>query len=110
MKTRAGFVSNSSAMSFCIYGWTGSYTEMRELEQKLKETHPELGVFEFSHPDEDSIVGVGNSAYEFDHYMDEDWQEYESKPPTKEEMEALDKVAEEMGLPAPMMESCTWWG
>lgn len=35
MKTRKGFVSNSSSTSFCMYGTTLDFSEMEELMEKV---------------------------------------------------------------------------
>ena len=109
MKIRAGFVSNSSASSFCIYGWVGKYQEMTLLEEKIKAAFPDIKLIRAGHPYSDTIVGVGQFEDEVDHWYGENWEDYECDGPSKEEMEALDKIANTLELPAPMMDNATWF-
>lgn len=59
MKTRTGFVSNSSSTSFCIYGIdldaTMNWDEMSELSQKLRDDGLEV------HSDDCDEIYVGRS-------------------------------------------------
>jgi len=120
MKIRNGFVSNSSAASFCIYGWTdrdlktdwaGVMDIVRTIWNKYN-----IRLVESSHPSDNVIVGVGTSEGEIDHnYCDgdggryEDWEDYRSPPPTKEQMAWLDEAAKDLGLPKPHLDSATWF-
>ena len=109
MKHRLGFVSNSSAASFCVYGWSGSWTEMEALKEKINAQFPNFKLLDCAHPCDSTMLGVGNYEQDIDHWIGENWENYECPGPSKEEMEALDKIAEELGLPAPMMDSGTWF-
>jgi hypothetical protein len=117
MRFRLGFVSNSSAASFCIYGWTFEQLEpyginrweVWDLIKLLQEEYPEMHFRESSTPDSDWILGVGDSQSEFDHYYDGDWTEYESSYPKKEEMEDLDKIAAYLKWPKPELKAATWF-
>jgi hypothetical protein len=120
MKLRMGFVSNSSATSFCIYGWT--FEELEPFGVKRWEQHDLLKMLDAKYPDlkssltesqtpiSDWIIGVGSATgYGFDHGYHGDWQDYKSPGPTKEQMEKLDKVAVEMGWSKPSLNSATWF-
>ena len=126
MKIRQGFVSNSSAASFCIYGWCESILETNpelvELDyenaqydtflKKLKSIKTKTNIFvEESPPDNEFIIGVGNSATDIDHNMQdgEQWSDYVSPPPSKEDMEELDRIAKILNLPKPQLYSATFW-
>ena len=119
MKFRMGFVSNSSAASFCIYGWTFEDLEpfgVKRWEQfdilkMLDAKYPDLksSLTESSTPTSDWMIGVGNATDKLDHYYHGDWEDYRSLEPTKEEMEKLDKVAVEMGWSKPSLNSATWF-
>jgi len=122
MKTRIGFVSNSSAASFCIYGWddeylrsaTGeswNYESVIGMMEKLRSVY-KIDIKDSNSPSAYVVFGVGNSYTEIDHGMDskyECWEDYVSDPPSKEEMEKLDRIAKEMELPQPKMFSATWF-
>ncbi len=110
MKTRSGFVSNSSSSSFCIYGWKcNDYTEECNLMGKLKiYFRDSMDLTSSCTPDEYSVVGVGHTNSEFDHYMD-DWEDYECEPPNSELMTELDRVAKSLGLEEPEMYRATWF-
>jgi hypothetical protein len=114
MKIRVGFVSNSSAASFCIYGWTNddlgmNYSQSIDLANKLREKIS----FIITSPDPDSevIVGVGHAEDEIDHWYGEDgeWEDYQCEYPDKDEMTELDTVALEFGLPKPILHQATWF-
>ena len=120
MKFRNGFVSNSSSMSFCIYGWTQEdlgfdYCEFHTWKELIKDKYPNCKFEDFNfHPTSNGgIIGVGNSAYEFDHYLDlenEIWEEHKEPPPSKKDMELLDSIAEIEKLPKPTLQEATWFG
>ena len=61
MKRRVGFVSNSSSMSFTMYGWNYDHLPMRsdEKEAFIKKVNA-LGVpvFEFDHPRVEYMIGL----------------------------------------------------
>ena len=128
MKIRTGFVSNSSASSFCIYGWTeeifkihpelqdvdAEYYESKydKLIEKLNSIKHKAKIFgQDSTPDNEFIVGVGNSGIEIDHYMldNEYWQDYQSPEPSYDQIKELDRIAEVLGLPKPEMYRATFW-
>ena len=108
MKYRLGFVSNSSAASFCIFGWQTSKLAEEQIES-LREANKQL--FYVEDPDEGEILGVGNSYCEIDHNCsdDEDWHDYETPPPSKEAQDELIKLAQKLGVPRPIMFSATFW-
>ena len=92
MKIRQGFVSNSSATSFCILGYMiRTYEEAEEILEKMKLSG--INAIMACSQSGDTVVGVGNHDDEIDHYMDdyEDWQDYEADGPTKEEIESIEK-------------------
>ncbi len=130
MKIRNGFVSNSSAASFCIYGWTedvfkdrpdllpteeqvsmSNYRHVSYILEDLLKTIPHgLSIIENNSPNNDFVIGVGNSSTDIDHNMGEGeyWEDYISDEPTQKEMRELEKVAEKLKLPLPKMYSATW--
>ena len=114
MKTRDGFVSNSSSASFCIYGWTDgdlglSEWEANDLCRWLRDILPSM--IDSPHPHAGTIIGVGNVAEEMDHGEDEPgaWRDYRCDEPTKEDMAKLDEIALGLGLPKPTISSATWF-
>jgi hypothetical protein len=110
MKTRTGFVSNSSSSSFCIYGWEcKTWDESNELSEKLQEFMPTAGdIISVRNRHEHVVVGVGNWNTEFDHYMD-DWESYECDYPSDEYRKCLDKIATQLGMSKPQIFSDTWF-
>ena len=123
MKIRAGFVSNSSAASFCVYGWTESifatHPELIDYERtrfndhwKIKELIDSIPhkaeIMDCNSPNNIFVIGVGCYATKVDHYID-DWESYECDCPSKKEMDELDRIAKELKLPKPEMYSATWF-
>lgn len=107
MKIRLGFVSNSSAASFCVFGWQVS--ELAEEQIKtLKNSCKDL--FTVWPPDGGEILGVGNEYSEIDHYCDDDWHDFEPDPPSKEAQQQLLDLAQKLGLSKPEMFSENYWG
>jgi hypothetical protein len=114
MKIRTGFVSNSSASSFCIYGWDYDLLKQEsididELIKKLQEQHPNLHFDDYYHPYYDGILGVGNFENEIDHWYGEDWEYYQADPPNEKEMNKLDQFAKNNDYPFPKMYAETWF-
>lgn len=123
MKIRMGFVSNSSAASFCIYGWheemLGDLTcwQMYDLIKYIRNNNKDISIVDSNSQSYEMIFGVGNSETDIDHWYNEyfesgyneNWEDYKSEPPTKEEMERLDEIAKELGLPNPEIFSDTWF-
>ena len=97
MKVRLGFVSNSSACSFCVYGFVFSREERPLVEEILKRAKAiGLDAFEMQDQNCQYIVGVGNYDSDFDHDEDEDWQNYEADPPSQEEVDKFTELAKEL--------------
>ena len=113
MKLRMGFVSNSSAASFCLYGWQTAklseeqITALREARQKDSWRSGSC-LHTVWHPIDREIIGIGNSYSEIDH-DEENWQSFESPPPDKATQQQLEKLAEELQLPRPEMYADTYW-
>jgi hypothetical protein len=112
MKIRAGFVSNSSSASFCIYGWTNTKLDMKcndayDLYRKLRMDYDKI--VESSHPCCEMVMGVGNVHTNLYTDENEDWRDFVSDPPTEQEMAELDKIALKLNLPKPEMYSETWY-
>ena len=123
MKVRFGLVSNSSAMSFCIYGWTPEdlkidetddpWVQWNNFRENLQKKYPEFKFEDFHwHPRFEGIFGVGNSDFEFDHYLPEHeyWEDRVEDPPTIHQMRELDEIAKIEGLPRPTLQKETWFG
>lgn len=115
MKIRNGFVSNSSASSFCIYGWKvrqinynndgdcivhqKRIMEMLEcLEKEFKSKSYNI-LTHYVDDYEDLILGIGSYKTEFDHDMDPEldgwWYDYESPSPNKKDCDKLDALRKE---------------
>ncbi len=131
MKIRNGFVSNSSASSFTIYGWTeedlsnqiakicpvfkGINISIDEWEfvANLEEhwTGDDYAITSSDHHDEYGIVyGVGKAGSEIDHYMSEGrWEDFEYPEPNEEERKKMDEMAEKINLPKPKIYKGTFW-
>ena len=113
MKIRAGFVSNSSSSSFCIFGWGENdlksigfdyYNFIKAVQEKcgLSLDHS------FYNGSDEYIIGLGNTNEEFDHYM-EDWQSYECDPPTEEQKILIYEIGMIFKLPKPGLYADTWF-
>lgn len=122
MKFRNGFISNSSASSFTIYGW--SITDLNKHISSLcsffKDVDIEIDEYslinkitsfwEGSQFDicschnsyNELIVGIGQSGAEIDHY-NSDWESFEFDGPSLEKVMALDRFARVFGLPQPKL-------
>jgi len=109
MKFRTGFVSNSSAASFCLFGWKASDLSEEQVETLMAAKHKDL--YSVWHPEDGEILGVGNSYSEIDHNMDEwqDWHDFVSPPPDKESLQTLQLLAQKLQLPDPHMYADTYW-
>ena len=113
MKIRYGFVSNSSATSFCIFGWNDydlnkSNIDIYALEIEIKNRY-NIDLIQIHNECGDILLGLGNYDDEFDHWYGENWQEYTSEAPPVEEVNLLKKIAEEMKLPSLGYFSATWF-
>jgi hypothetical protein len=108
MKFRLGFVSNSSAASFCLFGWWVSKLSEEQVEALWASKHK--GLFSIYHPDGE-LIGVGNSYSEIDHDANEweDWHDFVSPTPDKDVQQKLLELAQELQLPDPQMYSDTYW-
>ena len=114
MKIRQGFVSNSSSQSFTIFGWTKDdlhldWEGQLDLVKSIKEIYPDLEILnDIPHPEHEWIMGVGESAADMDHYM-QDWEDFRCEGPTQEEMDKLSEVATLLSLPEPHSDQRTWY-
>ena len=111
MKIRNGFVSNSSASSFCIYGWKvrqinykddddyiihqKRIVEMLECLEEKFELKRYNSLAQYVTDYECLILGVGSYTTEFDHGYDGFWQDYDSPWPSKENCDKLDALRKE---------------
>jgi len=116
MKIRNGFVSNSSAASFCIYGWNEEdlnkdYYEIKALAERIGEKLGKTKIQLTSASKYEVVMGVGNVAYDFDHLEEwtYNWEQYKCDLPADEEKKKLLEIAKEMGLPKPKLFSETFW-
>ena len=98
MKLRAGFVSNSSSCSFCIYGFEidGSKEEYDSIIKKIEEAAKIIGleVDQFL-GQSDSYFGVGTYDDDIDH-GDENWQDFTSEGPTTEEVKKFTEIMQKI--------------
>jgi hypothetical protein len=131
MKIRNGFVSNSSASSFTIYGWSedslsaniaklspafaGVAITIDEdvFEQNLEEiwTGDSWDIVSKHDPDGIKIIGIGQSGCEIDHYLPpgQDWEDFEYPEPTDKKKKEFDKIAKQLNLPKPKLYKRTWF-
>ena len=126
MKIRIGFVSNSSAASFCIYGWTSKELENTrfkdeefkwypyECKKFVAEIHkidPTLKITSSHTPEDYFVIGVGEAGTEIDHNMeyDQDWHDYRCPEPSISKGKRLDEVAKKLDLPQPKLYADTWF-
>lgn len=131
MKIRNGFVSNSSASSFTIYGWTSS-----ELSNHIASLCPALTgieiivneyefvrniqnhwlgeswdiVYAINEKDE-MVFGLGETEDGIDHYMTsyERWEDYECDEPTDEQKKEFDEIVKKLNLPIPSIHKATFY-
>lgn len=125
MKIRNGFVSNSSASSFTIYGWKKkdlfSYLDklnlsgenfedfgfIYKMEKRIKELWngdpSDIVIAETSYGDE--IIGIGTRDSEIDHSIPdgEYWEDFEFDAPSTDYQNKLKKMAEDLDLPKPSL-------
>jgi hypothetical protein len=114
MKIRNGFVSNSSASSFCLYGWKLKpidyavnnsqeeyFNAVKEMSNFLSH-HMNVNIYSFCFVDdhgkteEYNFFGLGKQEDEIDHYLeDECWEDYCCSEPKFTEIELLKKAREE---------------
>lgn len=128
MKIRTCHVSNSSASSFCIYGFIKKFqgyddyenyfntsdNEYAKLEKEL--TKVGLRLITRSIPDGgnswETITGIGKAGCEIDHYLPdgEDWRDFSFPAPLESEKIALQNIMKKLGIEEPLvlMEK-TWW-
>ena len=122
MKIRLGHVSNSSASSFTIYGWTE-----KELSQHIGNIMPsffdvdmfiddetfcdnleklwdghEWDIVADASSDGMKIFGLGEAGDEIDHNVTEGrWEDFKYPEPSDEKKKAFDEVAKKLNLPKP---------
>jgi hypothetical protein len=138
MKIRIGFVSNSSATSFTIYGWTvedlsshmaslcpayegvnisldyyGENGFLRNLEKAWKESGEEndWDIVESENSDGGQIFGLGESGDEIDHYLPQGqaWEDFEYPEPSLDKIKKFDEIAKKLKLPKPRMHKATFF-
>jgi hypothetical protein len=61
MKSRLGFVSNSSSSSFCVYGTYISYNIWEELSEEHSKILEDLGIDEHGDPYDQGETMIGRS-------------------------------------------------
>ena len=99
MKLRAGFVSNSSSCSFCVYGFHNDEYDEQEYNSVIKNimaAAKEIGL-EVDHfcGQSDSYFGVGTYDDDIDHYM-ENWEDFTSEGPTTEEVKKFTEIVQKI--------------
>lgn len=131
MKIRTGFVSNSSASSFTIYGWSEKdlaehistfcpafegtditvEDEFFYNIQKAWEGH-DWDITEGKDANGYEIFGLGESQVDIDHNHpigNGPWEEFKYPEPSDEDKEKFNKLAEKLKLPKPKIYQRTWF-
>ena len=132
MKIRLGYVSNSSASSFTIYGWTETDLSEHvgkllpsfagvsiqidedlfcENIEKLWDGH-ERDIITSRDADGYNVIGLGQAGDEIDHCQsltDGRWEDFEFPEPNEEQKKKFDKLAKKMKLPKPKIYKGTFF-
>lgn len=113
MKTRLGFVSNSSSQSFFIYGWTKETLKSGgiTIEKIFEISEIEKANLDQFYIEYDDAIGLGNS--EGDLHPDED-EEFDRDDvlvgkPTDEQVAIIDRLTKKYNLPEPEFMSGTFF-
>ena len=131
MKIRLGFISNSSATSFTIYGWseqdlTAHFTSLSPVMEGVELSIDEYAFREkldkewggkdwaiTNSEDKDGymIYGLGEYGCEIDHYFQGPgrWEDFRFPEPSDEDKKKMDEMAARLNLPEPKLYSDTFF-